>query len=94
MLKRLHDLIEQGKQFAFETTGAGHGHIRILERCRDAGYEINGVQTPYEIHDHYDKPAFGKNRLFCDLQKNQPALHTNLLQLLLPPDRLGGRGSF
>lgn len=41
MLKRLHTLIEQRKHFAFETTGAGQGHIRTLERCRDAGYEIS-----------------------------------------------------
>lgn len=41
MLKRLQTLIEQRKHFAFETTGAGHGHIRTLERCRDTSYEIS-----------------------------------------------------
>ncbi len=34
-------MIEQRKHFAFETTGAGQGHIRTLERCRDVGYEIS-----------------------------------------------------
>lgn len=43
MLKRLHALIEQRKHFAFETTGAGQGHIRTLGRCREAGYEISLV---------------------------------------------------
>ncbi len=43
MLKRLHSLIELRRHFAFETTGAGHGHIRTLERCREMGYNISLV---------------------------------------------------
>lgn len=43
MLKRLHTLIENQKDFAFETTAAGYGHIHTLKRCREAGYEIGLV---------------------------------------------------
>lgn len=41
VLKRIHTLVEHRKHFAFETTRAGHGHIRTLERCRQAGYDIS-----------------------------------------------------
>jgi predicted ABC-type ATPase len=40
MIKRIHELIERGESFAFETTCAGRAHARTLSRCRDAGYRL------------------------------------------------------
>jgi predicted ABC-type ATPase len=38
MLKRINNLVENKKSFAFETTGAARVHLRTLEQCRSAGY--------------------------------------------------------
>jgi predicted ABC-type ATPase len=40
MLDRLDELASAGENFAFETTCAGRGHIRLLQTCRAAGYRI------------------------------------------------------
>jgi predicted ABC-type ATPase len=40
MLERIHALARAGQSFAFETTCAGRGHIRLLQACRNAGYRI------------------------------------------------------
>jgi predicted ABC-type ATPase len=40
MIKRIHELIDRGESFAFETTCAGRAHARTLSRCRDAGYRL------------------------------------------------------
>jgi predicted ABC-type ATPase len=41
LIKRFHELIDQGKSFAFETTAAGKNYIRHLENARKRGYEIH-----------------------------------------------------
>ena len=43
MLARIAELTAAGAPFAFETTLAGTGHRRVLERCRAAGYEVHLV---------------------------------------------------
>src|ERR1700742_2166836 len=40
LIERIHTLADAGESFAFETTCAGKGHLRLLERCRAAGYRI------------------------------------------------------
>jgi predicted ABC-type ATPase len=40
MLDRIRYLIEVNESFSFETTCAGRGHIRTLEACRAAGYQL------------------------------------------------------
>jgi predicted ABC-type ATPase len=40
MLDRLNELASVGENFAFETTCAGRGHVRLLKSCRAAGYRI------------------------------------------------------
>lgn len=43
MIDRIKDLIAGKKNFAFETTCAGHHHIATLNECRAAGYRLNLV---------------------------------------------------
>ncbi len=43
MLDRLSELVDTGSSFAFETTCAGRGHARLLERCGAAGYRITFI---------------------------------------------------
>jgi predicted ABC-type ATPase len=40
MLERLNTLVNERQSFAFETTCSGRGHVRLLERCRAAGYQV------------------------------------------------------
>lgn len=40
MLKRLKELLEAKKNFAFETTGAGTNYIKHLKQAQEVGYEI------------------------------------------------------
>jgi predicted ABC-type ATPase len=40
LLKRLKELLEAKKNFAFETTGAGTNYIRHLKQAQEIGYEI------------------------------------------------------
>jgi predicted ABC-type ATPase len=40
MIERLNELLSAGHSFAFETTCSGLGHVRLLQRCRAAGYRI------------------------------------------------------
>ena len=40
MIERIHELIDRGESFAFETTCSGRAHARTLLRCRDAGYRL------------------------------------------------------
>jgi predicted ABC-type ATPase len=40
MLDRLNILVKAGDSFAFETTCAGRTHLRLMERCRTAGYRM------------------------------------------------------
>jgi predicted ABC-type ATPase len=41
MLQQLDKMIALKKDFAFETTGAGLGHIKTLKKCQSAGYHIH-----------------------------------------------------
>lgn len=38
--KRIGELLDSGVDFAIETTLSGKGHLRIIDKARDAGYEI------------------------------------------------------
>jgi predicted ABC-type ATPase len=40
MIRRLRLLLAGRKDFAFETTLSGYGHVALLEEARDAGYRI------------------------------------------------------
>jgi predicted ABC-type ATPase len=40
MIHRIDDLIAAKKNFAFETTCAGRHHLKTIEACRKAGYQI------------------------------------------------------
>lgn len=41
MIRQLNKIIDLKKDFAFETTGSGLGHLRTLEKCRINGYYIH-----------------------------------------------------
>jgi predicted ABC-type ATPase len=41
MLKRLKDLLEANKTFAFETTGSGTNYIKHLKEAQAKGYEVH-----------------------------------------------------
>lgn len=41
MLKRLRELLESNKNFAFETTGSGTNYIKHLKKAQISGYEVN-----------------------------------------------------
>lgn len=43
MIARISDLTKAKKNFAFETTCAGHHHVETLNACHAAGYRINLV---------------------------------------------------
>lgn len=40
LLKRLKELLDARKSFAFETTGAGTNYIKYLKQAQELGYEI------------------------------------------------------
>jgi len=40
MLKRLKELLEAGKSFAFETTASGTNYIKYLKEAKSDGYEV------------------------------------------------------
>jgi predicted ABC-type ATPase len=40
MVERISALTETGESFAFETTCAGRGYVRLLRICRAAGYRV------------------------------------------------------
>lgn len=40
-INRINHLIENKKDFAFETTASGHIHRRTLEKCKEHGYKVN-----------------------------------------------------
>ncbi len=41
MLDRIHQLIEEDKSFAFETTLASRSFVPLLKQCKAEGYKIN-----------------------------------------------------
>ena len=41
MIKRLKDLLEANKSFAFETTASGTNYVKHLKLAKEKGYEIN-----------------------------------------------------
>lgn len=41
MVKRLRELLEGGRSFAFETTGSGTNYVKYLKAARDKGYHIH-----------------------------------------------------
>ena len=41
MLKRINELVTQGKSFALETTLARKNYVRFLTDCKNAGYQTN-----------------------------------------------------
>jgi predicted ABC-type ATPase len=40
LIERIRALSAEGRDFAFETTCAGHGHMRLLQTCQEAGYRV------------------------------------------------------
>ena len=43
MIERIQALARAGESFAFETTCAGRGYVRLLQMCRAAGFRLNLV---------------------------------------------------
>ncbi len=43
MLRRMEQLTDEGKDFAFETTASGLTHVKTIQRCKAAGYETEMV---------------------------------------------------
>jgi predicted ABC-type ATPase len=43
MIKRIENLTDSKKNFAFETTCAGHHHVQTLNRCCEAGYSTHMI---------------------------------------------------
>ncbi len=43
MVERIRALAAAGESFAFETTCAGRGRVRLLKQCRSAGYRVTLV---------------------------------------------------
>ena len=43
MIERMRALARAGESFAFETTCAGRGYVRLLQTCRTAGYRLSLV---------------------------------------------------
>ncbi len=43
MIERIDNLIAAKKNFAFETTCAGQHHVKTLQSCKEAGYQLNFV---------------------------------------------------
>lgn len=43
MIERINSLARLGESFAFETTCAGVGHLRLLKMCRAVGYRLTLV---------------------------------------------------
>jgi predicted ABC-type ATPase len=43
MIERMQELARAGESFAFETTCAGHSHLRFLTMCRELGYRLTLV---------------------------------------------------
>jgi len=41
MLVRIHELMKQNKDFAFETTLASRNFVRVVKDCKNAGYKTN-----------------------------------------------------
>lgn len=41
MIRRLRELLEEGKSFAFETTAAGTNYLKHMKEAKAKGYEIN-----------------------------------------------------
>lgn len=41
MIERIRSLIHAKTNFAFETTCAGRNHLRTLQMCKEAGYNLN-----------------------------------------------------
>ncbi len=41
MIKRLRELLDQGKNFAFETTAAGTNYLKYLTAAKEKSYQIN-----------------------------------------------------
>lgn len=40
LIQGIHDFVRAGESFAFETTCAGHSHLKRLRMCKSAGYRI------------------------------------------------------
>jgi predicted ABC-type ATPase len=43
MIERINSLIAAKTNFAFETTCAGHHHIKTLQDCKSSGYSLNFI---------------------------------------------------
>lgn len=43
MIERMRTLVRDGQSFAFETTCAGRGYVRLLRQCKMAGWRVTLV---------------------------------------------------
>ena len=51
MLDQINKMINQRKNFAFETTGAGLSHLKTLKKCKDAGYNTHLIYLHLDTVD-------------------------------------------
>lgn len=57
MLKRMHELLNAGKSFAFETTASGSNYIKHLKTAKENGYEF------YLVYLWLRSPEYAINRV-------------------------------
>ncbi len=57
MLKRIADLVRQGKNFAFETTLSGKNYLKLLKNLQKKNYQINLIFL------YLDSPKEAKQRV-------------------------------
>ena len=78
MLEQIDKMINHKKNFAFETTGAGLSHIKTLEKCKKAGYQvhliylyISSVDIAIQRVENRVKQG-GHNIAISDIQRRYP----------------------
>jgi len=57
MLRRMHELLDTGKSFAFETTASGSNYIKHLKAAKENGYEF------YLVYLWLRSPEYAVNRV-------------------------------
>lgn len=57
MLRRMHELLNAGKSFAFETTASGSNYIKHLKTAKENGYEF------YLVYLWLRSPEYAINRV-------------------------------
>lgn len=57
VLKRLEELLNNGKSFAIETTLSGKNHIKIIQKAKELNYQV------FLVYSYLDNPTLCENRI-------------------------------